>query len=314
MTRGTQHFIGKAHGKIILIGEHAVVYGEPAIALPFKAAPVEVSIEKDTGPVSVSSDYYTGPLEDAPGKLENIKVLLFEIGKELGQTINNLFIKITSHIPPERGMGSSAAVSTALIRALFQYFNVQLNEEQLLAYIDISEKIVHGNPSGIDARVTSSDAPIFYKKNQFFEPFPINISGYLIVADTGKKGQTSHAVADVATLFNDDYEPTAKLIQNIGERAIRAKLAIIHNDLAALGTLLSQTHELLKELTVSDESLDHLVDTALKAGALGAKLTGGGRGGCMIALAQSEIDAMVIKNKLIEQGAINTWVHALEGE
>ncbi|MER2063239.1 MAG: mevalonate kinase [Alkalibacterium sp.] len=302
---------GNAHGKIILIGEHAVVYGEPAIAFPFKAVPVEVTVKKSKAPTMLSSSYYMGALDAAPQTLLNLKTLLEMIEKDLNQSADDLLITITSRIPAERGMGSSAAVATAFVRALFKYYAVSLEDEQLLYYVDISEKIAHGNPSGIDARVTSSDSPVFYKKGSFFESLPIDLTGYLIAADTGVKGHTAEAVADVAQLFETKPAQTLQAIKTIGELTLQAKEAIEHNQLEKLGILMTKAHTSLQQLTVSNALLDQLVDTSLHSGALGAKLTGGGRGGCMIALADSEQQAKIISNKLMEQGAVNTWIHAL---
>lgn len=302
---------GTAHGKIILMGEHAVVYGEPAIALPFKAAPVEVNIKTSDYPTRIISNYFQGLLSEAPQPLYNFKVLIETLCSDLNKSSNALSITITSAIPAERGMGSSAAVATALVRALFAYYNVPLDENQLLRYVDLSEKIAHGNPSGLDARVTSSDNPIFYKKGSAVEPFDLNISGYLIAADTGMKGQTRQAVEAVALQVERSPDLTLATISHIGDLTLQAKKAIETNQLDTLGALMTHAHDLLKQLQVSNDKLDDLVQTANRHGALGAKLTGGGRGGCMIALTRTKKEAETVANKLVEQGAFATWIHAL---
>ncbi|OJF93085.1 mevalonate kinase [Alkalibacterium sp. 20] len=302
---------GFAHGKIILMGEHAVVYGEPAIALPFRATPVEVTIEKIATPNRIISSYYQGLLCEAPRSLNNLSILIKTICNDLNQSSDHLSITITSSIPAERGMGSSAAVATALVRALFTYYDEQLDASHLLNYVDLSEKIAHGNPSGIDARVTSSDVPIFYQKGSVFEPFTLNIAGYLIASDTGVQGQTRQTVKDVADQVKRSPDQTMVIIKRLGRLTLQAKEAIEKNQEVTLGKLMTQAHELLRQLNVSNDLLDQLVETALSHGALGAKLTGGGRGGCMIALTRTKKEAELVSNKLMEQGAVNTWIHAL---
>lgn len=303
--------IGTAHGKIILIGEHAVVYNEPAIAMPFLATPVEVIIEKINGDSIISSSYYQGFLKTVPSPLNNIKKLIETVCTDLNQSLGGMSISISSLIPPERGMGSSAAVATALVRALFSYFKRPLNQNSLLSYVDISEKIAHGNPSGLDARVTSSESPIYFKKNSRFLSIPLHVSGYLIAADTGMKGQTKKAVEDVAHQMKHSFKQTKQVITKIGLLTDEAKTAIEENHTVRLGELLTLSHDCLKQLNVSNDLLDHLVDTALKNSALGAKMTGGGRGGCMIALAETAKQAKKIAYTLMENGAVETWIHAL---
>ena len=302
---------GTAHGKIILIGEHAVVYGEPAIALPFMATPVKVSIKQTLERSWIDSSYYQGPLCDAPQPLENLSQLIRTVCSDLSQSADHLFLTVNSSIPAERGMGSSAAVATAVVRALFSYFNASLSDEQLLHYVDLSEKIAHGNPSGIDAHVAGSNVPVYFRKGHVFEPLSLNISGHLIAADTGITGQTLQAVSDVADLLKRQPKDTRAVITHIGQLTLTAKVAIETDQCESLGRLMTEAHNALKQLNVSNETLDHLVETALDHGALGAKLTGGGRGGCMIALTRTKTEAEDIANKLMDQGAVKTWIHAL---
>ncbi|GAB2501483.1 mevalonate kinase [Alkalibacterium psychrotolerans] len=303
--------IGTAHGKLILIGEHAVVYNEPAIAFPFPAAPVEVRIEKITGQTVLTSTYFQGRLKDIPEALTNLSMLIHTVCQDLNQSVNGLHITISSKIPPERGMGSSAAVATAVTRALYSLCERELTDSQLLTYVDLSEKIAHGNPSGLDARVTSSASPIYFKKGSHFKPLDLNLEGYLIAADTGVKGQTRLAVEGVARQMKDNPVSTKKIIQAIGQLSDKAKAAVETNQIEQLGLLLSKAHLYLKQLQVSSRQLDQLVDAALASNALGAKLTGGGRGGCMIALAKTQKQAEAIASDLMKNGAAQTWIHAL---
>lgn len=303
---------GESNGKIILMGEHAVVYGEPAIAFPFQAAKVVASLNEhitSSGDQLVSS-YYTGILRDVPHSLKNIKQLVFNLKKEL-QIEQSLELTIHSTIPAERGMGSSAAVATAVTRAFYDYLEQPLSREQLLTNVQISEKIAHGNPSGIDAAATSSLEPIYFVKGHPFDYFSLNIDAFLIVADTGIKGQTRAVVKDVAHLFEKDQQKVGQKIQQLGYLTRQAKKAIVKNNPEHLAQAMNEAQLILKNLTISNDFLDVLIETARDSGALGAKLTGGGRGGCMIALAQTKTKAQEISEALLQAGAAATWIQGL---
>ena len=302
---------GTAHGKIILIGEHAVVYDMPAIALPFTTATITVEVSSYQGKSYLESACYCGSLDQAPGDLAGLQACLTAVCADLDQSSDHLYIKVDSMIPAERGMGSSAAVATALVKALFHYFQVDLSNEALSTYVQIAEKITHGNPSGLDATVVNSIAPVYFKRNQVPKAIPLNVDGYLIAADTGIKGHTKEAVGDVAKLVETAKVQTMDIVHHLGQLTHQAKKAIMTNNLPSLGDILNQSHQLLRDLTVSNPNLDQLVQVAQDAGAYGAKLTGGGRGGCMIALAQSGQDASNIAKELEKAGAIETWIHPL---
>lgn len=307
----TKQAIGSAHGKIILIGEHSVVHHQPAIAIPFTSARVDVLINPTAGDVLIDSLYYKGKIDEAPASLNNLKETLNGVTHYLGIMPTEMKITIKSNIPAERGMGSSAAVATALVRALFDYFEAELTDDLLNQFVSVSEKIAHGNPSGIDARVVRSDDAIYFIRNQKTEHFDSHLPAYLVVADTGKEGETIHAVADVGKLVADERTQGRQWIEKLGQLTIAARKKIKKEELKALGRILSQAQILLKKLTVSNEALDQLVETAMKNGALGAKLTGGGRGGCMIALVETFDQAEQLADKLLEAKAIKTWIHPL---
>lgn len=303
--------VGTAHGKIILIGEHAVVYNMPAIALPFMATTITVTVRSTEGETYINSDYFKGYLSEIPESLDGFKEALEMVCRYLSVSPDGLLIDVESLIPAERGMGSSAAVATALVKALFNYFDAELPNNILKEFVDTAEKITHGNPSGIDSTIVNSLSPIYFQKNETPDFIPLNMDGFLIAADTGIKGQTKEAVGDVAKLVRSAKKQTMDVVHRIGQLTSQAKHAITENNVLSLGDIMNQTHRLLKELTVSNHQLDVLVQTAIKAGAAGAKLTGGGRGGCMIALAETSEHAERIALELEKAGAIKTWIHPL---
>lgn len=307
----TKRATGSAHGKIILIGEHSVVHHQPAIAIPFTSATVDVFIDPIVGDVLIDSLYYKGKINDAPASLNNLKETLHGVTLYLGVSARDMNITINSNIPSERGMGSSAAVATALVRALFDYFDRELSHELLDQFVGVAEKIAHGNPSGIDASVVRSDDAVYFIRNQKTEHFDSHLPAYLVVADTGQEGETIHAVADVGKLVTDERTDGRKWIEELGRLTIEARKKIEAAKVKELGQILSQAQVLLKNLTVSNDALDSLVANAMDHGALGAKLTGGGRGGCMIALVETFEQAESLADKLIEAKAIKTWIHPL---
>ena len=194
----------KANGKIILIGEHSVVYGEPAIALPFLAAKIKVSIMASDFDIILDSDQYQGSLDEAPSHLEGLILLIKQVLTTLNKQDSNLYINIESNIPSERGMGSSAAVAAATVKAIYRYFKKDLQIDVLSDFVDYLEKIVHGNPSGIDRAIVVNKKPLYYTKGEPIKLFDIDLAAYLVVADTGSKGKTKVAVSKVKDFINDN--------------------------------------------------------------------------------------------------------------
>ena len=300
---------GKSHGKIILMGEHAVVYGEPSIALPFPAVEMTASVKGTSGALLIDCSYYQGIATDMPEILQSLKTAIGTALTSLGKPHEKLMVSINSSIPPERGMGSSAAVAVAVTRAIYHYFGENLNHDRLLELVDVSEKIAHGNPSGLDAVTTSGDSPVYYRKGHPFIPFELKMDAYLVVGDTGVTGQTKEAVQSIADrIENGEHKKTLQQIRMLGEFAEQAKDNLEHNEPSKLGEAMDRAHEILSALGVSSDELNELVETAREAGALGAKLTGGGRGGCMIALTKTMEDAERVEAALRKAGAVDTWV------
>lgn len=297
-----------APAKVILLGEHAVVYGQPAIAVPVSTLRARVRVY--TNPEGQSGfRIYTGLLsEGLPSELSeefidnSIAETAHLILEQLQHPAPDVTLTLHSEIPMASGMGSGAAVSAALTRALAHVIQQELNDHQLNAIVYETEKTYHGTPSGLDNTVIVYERPIFFIRDTPPQPLTINGRFTLLIGDTGHQGPTKIAVADVRKLYEAEPERIQTVLDAIGETVLEARHALETNDAQSLGALMSRNHGYLQTLTVSSAELDHLVAAAMTAGALGAKLSGGGRGGNMIALVQDKAEA--VRQALYAAGAV----------
>ena len=286
--------VGQAHSKIILIGEHAVVYGYPAISLPL----LEVEVTCRVVPAAT------------PWRLFEEDTLSMAVHASLEYlNIKDAYIRcqIDSAIPEKRGMGSSAAISIAAIRAVFDYYQAELPRDVLEILVNRAEMIAHMNPSGLDAKTCLSDQPIRFIKNVGFEELAMDLSAYLVIADTGVYGHTREAIQVVESKGKE----ALPFLYALGELTQQAEEAIKARDAVMLGEILTKAHGNLKEIGVSSLEADALVETALQHGALGAKMSGGGLGGCIIALVADYHQAQDLAERLEEKGAVQTWIESL---
>lgn len=300
---------GRAHGKIILIGEHAVVYGTSAIALPFFETKVTTLVrENETS--YIKSKVYTGELINAPIEIESISSLINELTDKLN--LPSLLYDVDSSIPISAGMGSSAAIASSIVEAVYDYMDLELSSKSRFEWTQFAERIAHGNPSGIDALTTTNDFAVLFQKGHVPTTFSSTINGYLIVGQTGQKGNTKEAVSVVRRLV--DEENKMYLINDIGIEVKTCYEAYLKKDLATIGGTLNKVQMKLRELEVSTKVIDEMVELALNAGALGAKLTGGGRGGCVITLTEDEITANKVKTVWENYSKHKAWVLNLSEE
>ena len=286
--------VGQAHSKIILIGEHAVVYGYPAISLPLLEVEVTCRVVPATTPWRLFEEDTLSMAVYASLEYLNIKDAYIRC-------------QIDSAIPEKRGMGSSAAISIAAIRAVFDYFEAELPQDVLEILVNRAEMIAHMNPSGLDAKTCLSDQPIRFIKNVGFEELAMDLSAYLVIADTGVYGHTREAIQVVESKGKE----ALPFLYALGELSQQAEEAIKTKDAVKLGEVLTKAHGNLKEIGVSSPEADVLVETALQHGALGAKMSGGGLGGCIIALATDDRQAQDLAERLEEKGAVQTWIESL---
>lgn len=288
-----------APAKIILFGEHAVVYGQPAIALPVSTLRATASITFDPngdGTLRIVSDDLTAPLtiRSLADAVDDALAMAVRLAVErLGISLANATITIQSDIPVASGLGSGAAVSTAIVRAVAASAGRVLPNEITNAIVYEVERIFHGTPSGIDNTVIVYETPIYFVRNQPFELIRPREPLHFIIADSGIRASTKLAVGDVRTLLEAEPERIRPVIEAVGALVREAKDCIELGRIDRLGDLMMSNHELLQTLTVSSPELDALVAAALDGGAVGAKLSGGGRGGNMIALVTPQTRASV---------------------
>lgn len=312
VTTSEQTAIGIAHSKLILIGEHAVVHGQPAIAIPFSLVGVESVVEYVPGSVNIDSTFYHGPLELAPESLHGIVNCVEETLNYLQIPRQDLLIRIKSSIPPGKGLGSSASVAISVVRSLYAYSGEDYTEEELLMLANVAETYAHGAPSGIDTLTITSQCPVWYEKNQSADFINLSDDFHFIVADSGRTGDTRMAVESVANLLKAAPRKIQRKLDRIGELTHQAKHALEKAGKHFLGHMLNEAQKELEALGVSDAGLNKLIYFARQEGALGAKLTGAGNGGCIIALAQNEVHSRQLAEKLRKFGAQAVWPFVLK--
>lgn len=301
--------IGNSHAKIIMIGEHSVVYGQPAIALPLPNVTTKVTISDNQNQQKMMhSRYFNGPLNQLPKQMAGIQKLINQLVQHFNGDNDYWTMDITSEIPAERGMGSSAACAVAIVRAMFDYYHAPLDRETLLKWADVEEQVTHRSPSGLDAATVSSSQPVWFHKGEKGTLIQLNLDATMVIGDTGIKGATREAITTVKNNLEEKYDETHQLIEHLGTLTENSKQAIKQNAVAQLGEKLTAAHHDLEQLGVSNEKLNTLVESAMNAGALGAKLTGGGRGGCMFAITKSALGARKIASVLKNHGATATWI------
>jgi len=293
-----------APGKAILFGEHAVVYGEPAIAAPVTQVEATARVEPaapNSGLTLIAADLgqsfsLATASEEAPLAVAARLTL-----NHLNASVPDATLTVRSTIPIASGLGSGAAVSTALVRALAKFVGASLAPAEVSDLVYEVEKVHHGTPSGIDNTVIAYERPVYFVRTAPSGPELISVGAPfgLLIADTGLPSPTKPLVAQVRRGWQRERERYGAFFRRIGNVAREARHRIEAGEVDALGPLMNENQALLVSLGVSSSTLDRLVDAARQAGAMGAKLSGAGQGGTMLALVEAgsieEVDGALRK-------------------
>lgn len=262
--RSVQH----VPGKIILIGEHAVLHGQPAIATRI---PLQLTLSATMGPPGRAG------LHDTRSRDALATAAAF-----FGLDPHHIQIRTRSQLPVGGGLGSSAALSVALVRALAELCTADIEQAELLRMATEVEHTFHGCSSGLDIHAVASHGLIWFQPGPQPQVSPLTVPAPLdfIVALSGKRRSTAAPVSALAPVGG-----SVVAMRRLGELTDQARTALISGDTSTLGHAMNGAHEEMSALGVSAPVLDRMVVLARAAGALGAKLTGAGHGGAVIALA-----------------------------
>mgnify|MGYP003388170178 FL=1 len=295
-TRTEESAMGVGYGKVVLLGEHSVVYGRHAIAAPVPMT-IKAVIEDCAEGIhlmiprwGVEYQLATNP-KDRRSFEEPAGVML----DELGLSDRGMRIEVFPEVPRSMGLGGSAAMAVSIVRALDKHFRLGLTDEEVNRLAFESEKVAHGTPSGLDNTVACYGRAVVYRSGEppLIEPLNISEPIPIVIGMTGYEGLTAKTVGKVREAWKKERKLYDRIFDQIDSLVLRGVQAIQDNNLVALGELMNICQGMLNALQVSTPELEQLVNIARDNGALGAKLTGGGGGGSIIALSNGDTEPLV---------------------
>lgn len=287
---------GVGYGKVILLGEHSVVYGRHAIAAPVPMA-IKAHIDDCDDGIHLliprwGVEYQLASTPEARRSFERPAGVVLDA---LGLSERNMRIEVFPDVPRSMGLGGSAAMAVAIVRALDKHFRLGLTDEEVNRLAFESEKVAHGSPSGLDNTLACYGKPLVYRAGEPPLVELLNIPNPIdaVIGMTGYEGLTARTVGRVREAWQKDQRLYERIFDQMDALTLRAIQAIQDEDLPALGELMNVCHGFLNALQVSSPELEQLVDIARENGALGAKLTGGGGGGSIVAICDGQTDRLV---------------------
>lgn len=302
---------GEACGKVILLGEHSVVYGRPALAA---GLPRGARARATWAPAGETSSLHVSPWDvtvrpgDERSLAQAFGTLLAAAGVEKA-----VRVEAEVELPGGSGLGSSAALGVAVLRAIDALGGVSRDEASQLELSLAWERVFHGNPSGVDNAMAIAGGLAWYVRGEPIVRVRARRAIPLVVGDSGESCSTKITVADVARQHEKNRERMEKQFDAIAAIVRNGRLAVEAGDLKALGQLFDMNQSLLAGMLISTRTLEEMIGTARAAGALGAKLTGGGGGGCMIAVCEDRESAERVREAIAEQNGKRAFV-AMIGE
>jgi mevalonate kinase len=286
----THPALGLASAKVLLLGEHAVVYDQPALAVGIpRGVRAQVSSAPSPGPCILRVPAWGIDLraDGAAGQAAGVALALRAILDALSLSGDGLCVDIDAHIPAGVGLGSSASLAVAITRALCAWADLPLDFPTLDRVCMAAERVFHGSPSGIDHSVAAVGGVVRFRRSAAgpqIEPLTLTAPLRLVVGVAAPGASTAAQVGGVAARLARHPEAIRPVIDAIGVLVERGVAALLRADWDALGELMNINHGLLCALGVSTSALDAAAHVARAEGALGAKLTGAGGGGCVVAL------------------------------
>jgi hydroxymethylglutaryl-CoA reductase len=282
---------GRAAGKVILLGEHAAVYGRHVLALPLASA-VSASVQECEAETRIEfrdvEDDRALSMRPPAGLSELVRLVVRQLGME-GRRFD---IRVQSNLPRASGLGSSAAVAVAVIRAFDNVFTLGLSNDAINRFAFDCEKLAHGDPSGIDNTVATYGKAVLYCKALAppAKPLPLSEFPPLVIAASGMRAGTKQQVEAVHRRHARMVGRYDAIFDEIDAISMEGAAALVRQDYRELGMLMNLCHGLLNAIEVSTPELERMVDIARRNGAAGAKLTGAGGGGAIVALCPGSID------------------------
>jgi len=295
--RTAESKMGVGYGKVVLLGEHAVVYGRHAIAAPVPMTIKALVEDCDEGiHLMIPRWGVEYQLASSPQDRRSFERPAGVVLDKLGLSGRGMRIEVFPEVPRSMGLGGSAAMAVAIVRALDKHFELGLTDEDVNRLAFESEKVAHGSPSGMDNAVACYGRPLVFRPGDppLIEPLNIRTPIPAVIGMTGYEGLTAKTVGRVREAWRQDTKLYERIFDQIDALTLRGVQAVQDNNLDLLGELMNICHGMLNALQVSTPELEQLVDIARQNGALGAKLTGGGGGGSIVAVCKEDTQSAVV--------------------